>query len=66
VLNAELFIDGVLAESFDLPTNQSARRFIPVYRYELAPGRHEARVRIANPSTAANLWLDYVIVYGPR
>jgi hypothetical protein len=66
VLKAELFIDGALAESFDLPTNQSARRFIPVYRYELAPGRHEAMVRIANPSNAAHLWLDYVIVYGPQ
>jgi hypothetical protein len=66
VLKAELFIDGVLAERFDLPTNQTARRFIPVYRYELAPGRHQARVSIANPSDAAHLWLDYVIVYGPQ
>ncbi len=66
VLEAELHIDGELAERFDLPTNQSARRFIPVYRYELPPGRHQARIRIANPSEAAHLWLDYVIVYGPR
>ena len=66
VLEAELYVDGALVESFNLPTNASARRFIPVYRYELRPGRHEARVRIANPSEAAHLWLDYVIVYGAR
>jgi len=66
VLEAQLYVDGTLVESFNLPTNQSARRFVPVYRYELPPGRHEARVRIANPSEAAHLWLDYVIVYGPR
>ena len=66
MLEAELYVDGTLVESFNLPTNESARRFIPVYRYELRPGRHEARVRIANPSEAAHLWLDYVIVYGPR
>jgi hypothetical protein len=66
VLEAQLYVDGALVESFNLPTNASARRFIPVYRYELRPGRHEARVRIANPSEAAHLWLDYVIVYGAR
>ncbi len=66
VMEAELYIDGALVESFRLPTRESARRFIPVYRYELAPGRHEARVRIANPSDAHHLRLDYVIVYGPR
>jgi hypothetical protein len=66
VLEAELYVDGALVESFNLPTNASARRFIPVYRYEIPPGRHEARVRISNPSEAALLWLDYVIVYGPR
>jgi hypothetical protein len=66
VLEAELYVDGALVESFDLPTNASARRFIPVYRYELRPGPHDVRVRIANPSDAAHLWLDYVIVYGAR
>jgi hypothetical protein len=66
VLKARLFLDGELVESFDLPTNESARRFIPVFRYELPPGRHEARVRIENPSDGAHLWLDSVIVYGRR
>jgi hypothetical protein len=66
VLKVELHIDGTLVETFELPTNESARRFVPVFRYELAPGRHEARVRVANPSEAAYLRLDYAIVYGPR
>jgi hypothetical protein len=66
VLEAELHIDGAMVERFQLPTRESARRFIPVYRYELAPGRHEARVRITNPSDAAHLRLDYAIVYGAR
>lgn len=66
VLEAELFVDGALVERMKLPTNQSARRFIPVYRYELRPGPHDARVVISNPSDGAHLWLDYVIVYGPR
>jgi ADP-ribosylglycohydrolase len=66
VMEAELYVDGALIERFNLPTRESARRFIPVYRYALPPGRHEARVRIANPSEAAHLRLDYVIVYGAR
>jgi hypothetical protein len=66
VLKVELHIDGTLVETFELPTNESARRFVPVFRYELAPGRHEARVRVTNPSEAAYLRLDYAIVYGPR
>ncbi len=66
VMEAELYVDGELVERFNLPTRESARRFIPVFRYGLPPGRHEARVRIANPSEAAHLRLDYAIVYGPR
>ncbi|HJS73688.1 MAG TPA: ADP-ribosylglycohydrolase family protein [Vicinamibacteria bacterium] len=66
VLEAELYVDGTMVERFQLPTRESARRFIPVYRYELSPGRHEARVRITNPSDAAHLRLDYAIVYGAR
>jgi hypothetical protein len=66
VMEAELYVDGALIERFPLPTRESARRFIPVYRYELSPGRHEARIRIANPSDATHLRLDYAIVYGAR
>jgi hypothetical protein len=66
VLEAELYVDGKLAEKFALPTNASARRFVPVYRYELPPGRHEVKVLITNPSDLAHLFLDYAIVYGPR
>jgi hypothetical protein len=65
VMEAELHVDGALVERFQLPTRESARRFVPVYRYELSPGRHEARIRIANPKDAAHLRLDYAIVYGP-
>ena len=43
VLEAELYVDGKRLEKFNLSTNASARRFIPVYRYELRPGRHQAR-----------------------
>ncbi len=60
---AELSFDSKLVETFGLPTAVNDRRFVPVWRYQLDTGQHEARLVITNPTEGAYLWLDYVIIY---
>jgi hypothetical protein len=61
--SAELYIDGELDEQFPLPSRFTERRFTPFWKYQLAPGPHEIRIVLTNPSPDAHLWLDYAIVY---
>ena len=63
VLELELYIDSELVETFPMPTSVNDRRFIPVWRYQLEPGAHQARLVITNPTEGAHLWLDYAIIY---
>src|SRR5690606_11512791 len=62
-IQAEVYIDGELAESPVLPTYYQSRRFIPFYRYNLPRGEHNVRIRVVNRAPAARLRLDRVIVY---
>ena len=64
VLRARLYVDGQVVEEFPLPTALSARRFIPLWRYQLEEGEHEVRVVLENGGDDAYLYLDYAIVYG--
>ena len=63
VLKAELYIDGELTETVNLPTAERARRFIPFFRYELQDGEHAVRIRLINSNAPASLYLDRAIVY---
>lgn len=63
VLEAELYIDTQLVETFPLPTRVNDRRFIPVWKYQLPSGLHEVRLVINNSTEGAYLWLDYAIIY---
>lgn len=63
VLKAELYIDGELTETVNLPTAERARRFIPFFRYELQDGEHAVRIRLINSDVPASLYLDRAIVY---
>jgi hypothetical protein len=65
VLVAEVTIDGGPAETIELPTNHARRRYVPFWKYELAPGRHTVRIRLRETPPDASLFLERVVVYGP-
>lgn len=64
VLEVALYLDGTLVETTRLPTNQTQRKFIPFWRYELPDGPHTVRLQVQHPTDAAQVWLERAIVYG--
>jgi hypothetical protein len=66
VIAADVFVDGALVETIELPTNVTRRRYAPFWRYNLPAGKHTVRVKLRNPTADTWIQLDRVIVYGPK
>lgn len=64
VLTVDVFVDGRLVETVELPTNVTRRRYIPFWRYELADGPHTVRLVVRTLEPGATLRLQRAIVYG--
>ena len=61
----EVFIDGRLYETIELPTAHTNRRYAPFWAYGLPDGRHTVRVKLRNPlPDQRGLWMERVVVYG--
>jgi hypothetical protein len=54
----------VLAETVDLPTNVTRRRFIPFWKYELPDRAHTVRLKARNLEPGTTLRLQRAIIYG--
>jgi hypothetical protein len=65
VLKAEMTIDGRPAAAWDLPTDSRVRNPTPFWAYELRPGHHEVRLRIARPDGGAFVKLEDAVIYAP-
>lgn len=63
VIQARLLIDGSVVETVSLPTRFAVRKFVPFWRYRLAPGRHEVRVELVEPVPGARLDLEQAVIY---
>ncbi len=66
VIVADMFVDGRLVETVELPTNLSRRKYVPFWRYELPEGRHTVRLKVRTPSPDASVSLERAIVYGSK
>jgi hypothetical protein len=64
VVEVEMYIDGAPVERVSLPTDQTARRFIPFWRYQLPDGKHTVRLEVLNPTGNAYVRLNHAILYG--
>jgi hypothetical protein len=64
VLIVDLYIDEVRADTIELPTNFTRRRYIPFWKYELPDGRHTVRLEVRNLEPGATLRLQRAIIYG--
>jgi hypothetical protein len=60
----EMYIDGELSETVELPTNFLHRRFTPFWKYQLPMAKHEVRLEVLNPTEGAYIRLSSVVVYG--
>ena len=61
-----VYVDGKHVETVKLPSNQTARRFVAFWRYQLPSGKHTVRLERLNPAEGGTVALDYAIVYADR
>ncbi len=62
VLNAEVYIDGKLAEAPELPVKYTTRRYEVCWKYDLPKGSHKVQLKILNPSKEFPVkWLEAII-----
>ncbi|MGD0782480.1 MAG: beta-N-acetylglucosaminidase domain-containing protein [Candidatus Aminicenantales bacterium] len=60
----EMRIDGVLAETIELPTAEHDRRETIAWKYALPAGRHTVRLKWMNPPPGGSIHLGDVVIYG--
>jgi hypothetical protein len=63
VFEVEMYIDGSLVETANLPTTFRDRRFYPFYKYQLSNGKHNVRFKVLNPTNDAKVSLQEVVTY---
>ena len=66
IFNTELYIDGKLVESPQLPTSYTTRRFEICWKYDLPKAKHSVRLKILNPSAEKELKIYEAIVYSDK
>jgi hypothetical protein len=62
----EMWVDRKLVESSDLPTDILVRKETLFWKYALAKGRHNVRLKVLNPSDQARIVLREAIIYKDR
>ena len=60
---AEIYIDGELSETVNLPTSFTTRRHDICWKYNLLKQKHKVRVKLINPKPGYKLWLGDIVVY---
>jgi hypothetical protein len=66
VIVTEMYVDDRLAETIELPTNFTGRRFTPFWRYGLPDGKHTVRLKIRNPAADASVSMERAVIYGSK
>lgn len=66
VFDTELYIDGKLVESPELPASYTTRRYELCWKYDLAKGKHTVELKILNP--AMDQWFNVsdAIIYSDK
>jgi hypothetical protein len=63
---AELYIDGKLTETAELPGNYTTRRYELFWKYNLPKTKHEIRVRLLNPQEKNKIRIHDLIIYSDK
>ena len=66
VYQVQMLIDNKPMETIQLPTLFRTRRETPFWKYQLPPGKHEVRFKIANPTDRAEIVLNSVVIYSDK
>lgn len=63
IYHTELYIDGKLVESPELPAGREPRRADLCWKYDLPKGKHLVKMKILNPAAGQNFNLGEVLIY---
>ena len=63
---AELYLDGRLAETADLPVRYTQRRHELFWKYQLTAGKHAIRIKLINPDPGFVLHISEMLVYDSK
>lgn len=66
ITKAEVYIDGNLMETSELPANFTTRKYDLFWKYKLPKQKHQVRIKLINPSDKQNIRLDEVIIYSDK
>lgn len=66
IFKVEMYIDGDLVETTNLPVNYIKRKFVPFWKYQLPMGKHTVRLKVLNPTDKTVIRLSHVIIYSNK
>ncbi|HVY73724.1 MAG TPA: ADP-ribosylglycohydrolase family protein [Puia sp.] len=66
IFEASLYIDGALVETEKLPTSFTTRRNELFWKYGLTNKKHQVRIHLLNPTNAASLNTEDIIVLSDK
>jgi len=66
VAELEVYIDGKLDEKVKMPMKNSSRRLEPDWKYQLAEGNHNVRLKWVNPNPDYEIRINDIVVYSEK
>jgi hypothetical protein len=66
IAKTELYIDGKLVESVELPASYTTRRLESFWKYQLPKQKHIVRIKILNPDERSPVPIDEVLIYSDK
>ncbi|MDQ4139076.1 MAG: ADP-ribosylglycohydrolase family protein [Bacteroidota bacterium] len=66
VFKTEVYLDGKLLETVELPTSFTGRRYDLFWKYQLPVGKHTVKLKLLNPTTEHTCRLWDVISYSDK
>ena len=66
VFKTELYVDGKLVSSPDLPVHYTTRRNTFFWMYQLPRGRHTVTIKVKNPVKDPVLQIEKILIYDDR
>ena len=66
IAELEVCIDGILDENVKLPMKNTSRRLEPAWKYQLAEGAHNVRLKWINPKPEYEIRINDIMIYSEK
>jgi hypothetical protein len=63
---AQLYVDGQLVETAELPANYTTRRYELFWKYKLPNAKHAVKIILLNPDDRNKIGIEDVIIYSDK